>query len=99
MSIFMSSELIISPVSSETLSLETVAIPVNPALAYIESLGSTISKLTMISPLNRVASILNPSLTGKDAWQALPWQKLTAPVVRAIMAKIEGSPATRNKLL
>ena len=73
--------------------------PLNPALAYLESLGSAVSKRTMISPLNRAAVILNPDLSGKDAWRAIPWQNLTAPVVRALMAKLDGSPATRNKAL
>lgn len=85
---------------AEVLTLEISAVPpVSPAVAYLESLGSAVSKRTMISPLNRAACILNPALSGKDAWQAIPWQRLTASVVRAIMAKVEGSPATRNKLL
>lgn len=96
----MASELVLSTPQAELVSLEAVRIAaVDPALAYIESLGSDVSKRTMISALNSAACILNHSLAGKNAWQAVPWQKLTAPVVRAIMAKIEGSPATRNKLL
>jgi len=71
----------------------------NPASVYLESLGSDVSKRTMISPLNRAASILNPELSGKDAWLSVPWHKLTAPAVRALMAKLDGSPATRNKAL
>src|SRR4051812_17135859 len=74
-------------------------LPANPAFAYIASLGSEVSRRTMVSPLNRAASILNPELSGKDAWRSVPWQKLTAPVVRAVMAKLTGSPATRNKAL
>lgn len=96
----MSSALTLSIPSTELLHLEAgPSSEVNPALVYLESLGSDISKRTMISPLNRAACILNPALSGKDAWQAIPWQKLTAPVVRAIMAQVDGSPATRNKLL
>ena len=96
----MAPELLLSVPPAELLALEAVRVAaVNPALAYIESLGSEVSKRTMISPLNRAACILNPSLSSRDAWQAVPWQKLTAPVVRAIMAKVEGCPATRNKLL
>ena len=72
---------------------------INPASVYLESLGSEISKRTMVSPLNRAACILNASLSGKDAWQAIPWGQLTAPVVRMVMAKLGGSPATRNKAL
>jgi site-specific recombinase XerD len=73
--------------------------PINPAAVYLESLGSEISKRTMVSPLNRAACILNPALSGKNAWQAIPWGKLTAPVVRMVMGKLGGSPATRNKAL
>jgi site-specific recombinase XerD len=71
----------------------------NPAAVYVESLGSEVSKRTMISPLNRAACIINAALSGKDAWREVPWGKLTAPSVRAIMAKLGGSPATRNKAL
>lgn len=74
--------------------------PINPAVAYLESLGSSVSKRTMVSPLNRVAAIVNPSgIVGKDAWTLIPWQRLTAPVVRAVMAKLDGAPSTRNKAL
>ncbi len=70
-----------------------------PATVYLETLGSGVSKRTMISPLNRAAMLLNPALLGKDAWRSIPWVKLTAPVVRALMGKLVGSPATRNKAL
>lgn len=73
---------------------------VNPAVVYVESLGSAVSKAGMISPLNRAASILNPTLEGdSNAWRSFPWQQINAPLVRAIMAKLEGAPATRNKAL
>lgn len=93
----MNSELQI--VSTES-AVEVSASPsINPAAVYLESLGSEISKRTMVSPLNRAACILNPSLAGKDAWEAIPWGQLTALVVRMVMAKLDGSPATRNKAL
>ncbi len=96
----MSLDLYPSPPVLENQTLDLPPAPsVSPAMAYLESLGSQISKRTMISPLNRAACILNPSLSGKDAWRAIPWQRLTAPVVRAVMAEVKGSPATRNKLL
>ncbi len=79
---------------------ETGATPIlNPALVYLESLGSEVSRRTMVSPLNCAACILNPALFGKDAWRNVPWHKLTASAVRAIMAKLVASPATRNKAL
>jgi site-specific recombinase XerC len=49
--------------------------------------------------LNSAAKTLNPTVSGRNAWEAVPWGKLTAPIVRAIMARYSGSPATRNKLL
>ena len=85
------------PVSIEPLGVQ--AAQLNPAFAYLESLSSPTSRLTMVSPLNRAASIVAPSLSGKDAWKAVPWQNIRAPHVRAIMAGISGTPATRNKAL
>ena len=72
---------------------------VNPAVAYLESLGSEVSRRTMISPLNQAARIINTELTGIDAWKFVPWEKMKAFHVRAVMASITGSPATRNKAL
>jgi site-specific recombinase XerD len=80
--------------------VETLPAPaLNPAVVYLESLGSEVSKRTMISPLNRIAALFNSGLSGKDAWRSVPWQKLTTPVVRAVMGELTGSPATRNKAL
>lgn len=70
-----------------------------PAAAYLESLGSEVSRRTMISPLNRTAGIIAPGLTGKDAWRFVPWERLKVSHVRAVMARLTGSPATRNKAL
>ncbi len=72
---------------------------VSPAVAYLESLGSEVSKRTMISPLNRAAKIIDDRLTGIDAWKFVPWEMMKAFHVRAVMAGITGSPATRNKAL
>jgi len=90
---------LLAPESAEnSLSIE-IATPQCPATVYIETLGSDVSKRTMISPLNRAAAVFNPALAGKNAWRAIPWGKLTAPAVRALMGRIGGSPATRNKAL
>lgn len=72
---------------------------INPAGAYLQSLSSPLSRLTMVSPLNRIARIILPSLAGKNAWILIPWDRLEAPHVRVIMAEMQGSPATRNKAL
>lgn len=85
---------------SVTAPLSVTTSPVQcPATVYLETLNGDVSKRTMISPLNRAASLLNPALSGKEAWRSIPWAKLTAPVVRALMGKLTGSPATRNKAL
>lgn len=77
----------------------TAGVAQNPAVFYIESLSSAVSKLTMISPLNRAAVILNPSLSGPNAWRQIPWEKISPVAVRFVMAQIKGTPATRNKAL
>ena len=79
--------------------IEKVAVSSNPAAAYLGTLGSDVSRRVMKSPLNTIARLIDPSLSGSDAWQAISWHKLTAPAVRLILARIKGSPATRNKAL
>lgn len=71
----------------------------SPATVYLDTLGSELSRRTLISPLNRAAHIIKPALMGDAAWREVPWEKLTAAAVRVIMADIKGSPATRNKAL
>ncbi|MCW0217098.1 MAG: site-specific integrase [Prosthecobacter sp.] len=75
------------------------SVTTNPAVFYIESLGSEVSKLTMISPLNKAALILDDSLSGPEAWRKIPWEKISAKAVRFIMAQLKGKPSTRNKAL
>jgi integrase len=53
----------------------------------------------MVSPLNRAAQFLNPGLEGSRAWERAGWDALSAPVIRSIMASLEGSPATKKKAL
>ncbi len=72
---------------------------INPALAYLDSMGNELSRSSMMYSLNAAAKIIDSSLSGHDAWQGVPWEKLCAPVVRAVMARYAGSPATRNKML
>lgn len=81
------------------------SVKVNPAAVYLDSLGSQTSRLTMISPLNSAARIM-AEMAGEPLceidfkiWETVSWEKLTAYAVRVVMAKLEGSPATRNKAL
>jgi site-specific recombinase XerD len=71
----------------------------NPAGAYLASLGSEVSRRVMQSPLNAAARMIHPGLAGGDAWRAVRWELLTAPVVRVLFSRTMGSPATRNKML
>ncbi len=73
---------------------------INPAVVYVESLGSKVSKAGMISSLNSAARTISPELEGDSlAWRKVAWQGINAPLIRAIMAKLKGAPATRNKAL
>jgi site-specific recombinase XerD len=65
-----------------------------PAVAYLLSLRTETGRRGMVSALNGVARIL-----GLSDWRAVDWTTLNAANVRAVMARIEGAPATRNKCL
>lgn len=78
--------------SSEVIQTQTAN--ATPAAAYIASLRTDTGKRGMVSALNTIAKILNA-----PNWQAVNWATLNAANVRAIMAKVEGAPATRNKVL
>lgn len=90
-------------------SLAQVEVPngvkVSPAAVYLDSLGSPTSRVTMVSPLNRAARIMAemagepPCEIDFKIWETVSWEKLTAYAVRVVMARLDGSPATRNKAL
>src|SRR5688572_21922087 len=69
----------------------------NAAEVYLASLGNDLSRRNMITSLNRAARAIDPALSGVGAWRCIPWGRITAASVRAVMAKLTGSPATRNK--
>ena len=77
---------------------------VQPAVAYIASLRTTVSRRGQVSALNKVAATIVDT-RGMDrfqraqAWRQIDWRSLNAPAVRAVMAKISGAPAYRNKIL
>ncbi len=75
-----------------------------PAVAYIASLRTEVSRRGQVSALNKVAEvIMQPRGLDRHArallWQRVDWTTLNAQAVRAIMAKVGGAPATRNKVL
>lgn len=67
---------------------------VKPAVVYLSSLRSDLSKKTQRSALNVVAHAM-----GFDSWLAVDWRKLDAANLPAIMARVDGAPAQRNRLL
>ena len=69
--------------------------PALPAAAYLSRLTTQVSKKGMETVLRNVAEILS----GQRDWTKIDWRGLNAAVVDAVMAKVKGSPATRNKTL
>lgn len=67
----------------------------HPANAYLGGLKTPESRAGIVSALNSAAF----SICGKRDWKIVDWSKLNAAIVKAIMAKVSGAPATRNKLL
>ena len=66
----------------------------NPAAAYLASLSTTASRRGQTTALRMIAQAI-----GAPDWQSINWHTLSAANARAIMAHIEGAPATRNKVL
>jgi integrase len=67
---------------------------VSPAVAYIASLAPGDSRRVMTQELRKVARLM-----GAGDWQQVDWTTLNAANVAAIMAKVEGAPASRRKTL
>ena len=61
------------PMALKTLQKALREPTISPAAAYLKSLGSTVSRRTMVSALNRAASIIDPHFLGKEAWKNVPW--------------------------
>ncbi len=72
----------------------TQLIPLNlnarPAAAYLASLQGA-GRAGMQSELTKLARLM-----GADNWRAVNWASLNAANVAAMLAKVEGAPATRN---
>lgn len=71
----------------------------NAAALYLSTLTTLPSRRGMQSPLNHAAKYINPKLTGTDAWKNVDWNVLSAPLIRAILAAMPGSPSTKRKAL
>lgn len=63
-----------------------------PAAAYLASLSTEPGRAGMRSELAKVARLM-----GADNWQSVNWATLNAANVAAVLAQVEGSPATKNK--
>lgn len=68
---------------------------VNPAMAYLASLRTKVSRAAMKSELNKIARLV----AGDESadWQRMNWGTLNAANVAAILAKAQGAPASINK--
>jgi len=82
----------ISPLETKSVCENVSALP---AVAYVSSLRTAVSRAGIESALNTAAEIVS----GERKWRAVDWSKLNAAVVKAIMAKAGGAAATRNKIL
>lgn len=70
---------------------------INPAVAYLLSLGSEESRTVMRSTLNQVAKI-----TGAASWDQVPWNEMRRNDVQAVMYQLAQTglaPSTRNRYL
>ncbi len=65
-----------------------------PAAAYLAGLRTEVGRASMRSELNKIARIM-----GAGDWQQVNWSMLNAANILAIMAKVDGALATRNKTL
>lgn len=86
--------------------------PTQPAAAYLARLHTPVSQIGMRSALNNVASVLgrfaldecgqvihNRDGSPRGDWKKVDWRTLNAANVDAIMARVQGAPASRNKIL
>lgn len=80
---------------AQALMLQETNHPAMPAVAYLASLRTPASRAGMESELRKIARIV----TGNAAadWRAFDWGTLTAANVAAILAKVDGAPASMNK--
>lgn len=85
-----------SPTPAPALALNSAMLEhARPAAAYLAGLGSAASRNAMESRLQYAARLL-----GADAWQTVPWSRLNAAQVQAMLANSsDGAPATRNLML
>lgn len=69
--------------------------PAMPAVAYLASLRTPVSRAGMESELRKIARIVTGDATAD--WREFDWGTLTAANVAAILAKVNGAPASMNK--
>ena len=77
----------------DTPAIETLTLSnATPAAAYLASLSTDVGRAGMRSELAKVARLM-----GADNWQSVNWATLNAANVAALLAKVTGAPASRNK--
>lgn len=78
------------------------------AEAYLASLGTETGRRGMKTSIRRLAEIylegtepftVAPGEEDLPLWSRVPWHSMNAAGVDAMLAKVEGAPATRNKAL
>ena len=69
--------------------------PAAPVAAYLASLSTMASRRGMVSAIRAAAEVMS----GQRDWRRVDWRKLNAALVAAVLSKVEGSPATKNKTL
>lgn len=75
---------------------------IRPAAAYLAALRTDVSRAGMRSELNKVARLalaIAPTDARPDDWQRVDWRTLNASNIGAILARVDGKAATRNKTL
>lgn len=74
----------------------TVANPtaVTPAAAYLAAQRSVVGRRAIESDLRKIARLL-----GAADWRAVNWAGLNAAAVQAVIAQLDGAPATVNRAL
>lgn len=101
---YRSEVLVQMPMNQRSVVLSDMPARIQPAVAYIASLRTTVSRRGQVSALNKIAAtIIDTSEMDRHqralVWRQVDWSSLNAPAARAIMARITGAPAYRNKIM
>ncbi|MCS6846531.1 MAG: tyrosine-type recombinase/integrase [Anaerolineae bacterium] len=68
--------------------------PALPAAAYLAQQRSIVGRRAIESDLRKIARLL-----GAEDWRDVDWTRLNAAAVQAVLAQLQGAPATVNRAL